>query len=59
VLLEWKEFEEAIKLDASDKRWYAFLNLFVIWFAWVNLAPFKGGIILSLSTPAMHDIEPI
>lgn len=21
VLLEWKEFEEAVKLDASDKRW--------------------------------------
>jgi hypothetical protein len=24
VQLEWKEFEESIKLNASDKRWYFF-----------------------------------
>jgi len=24
VLLEWKEFEESVKLDASDKRWSVF-----------------------------------
>ncbi|KAG7097320.1 hypothetical protein E1B28_004679 [Marasmius oreades] len=28
VLLQWKEFEEAIKLDASDKRWYDYTELF-------------------------------
>ncbi|KAG6832173.1 hypothetical protein H0H92_004904 [Tricholoma furcatifolium] len=28
VLLEWKEFEEAIKLDASDKRWWDYSELF-------------------------------
>lgn len=25
VLLEWKEFEEGVKLDASDKRWLVYL----------------------------------
>ncbi|GLB34073.1 putative major facilitator superfamily sugar transporter (TC 2.A.1.1) family protein [Lyophyllum shimeji] len=28
VQLEWKEFEEAIKLDASDKRWWDYSELF-------------------------------
>ncbi|PFH51320.1 hypothetical protein AMATHDRAFT_59397 [Amanita thiersii Skay4041] len=27
VLLEWKEFEEAIRLDASDKRWWDYSEL--------------------------------
>jgi len=26
VLLEWKEFEESVKLDASDKRWLVHLD---------------------------------
>ncbi|TFK64050.1 general substrate transporter [Pluteus cervinus] len=28
VLLEWKEFEESIRLDASDKRWWDYSELF-------------------------------
>ncbi|KAJ7167524.1 major facilitator superfamily domain-containing protein [Mycena filopes] len=28
VQLEWREFEESIKLDASDKRWYDYSELF-------------------------------
>lgn len=28
VQLEWKEFKEAIKLDASDKRWWDYSELF-------------------------------
>ncbi|KAJ7229403.1 general substrate transporter [Mycena haematopus] len=28
VQLEWKEFEESIKLDASDKRWWDYTELF-------------------------------
>lgn len=28
VQLEWKEFEEAVKLDASDKRWWDYSGLF-------------------------------
>ncbi|KAF7332365.1 MFS domain-containing protein [Mycena kentingensis (nom. inval.)] len=28
VQLEWREFEEAIKLDASDKRWWDYRGLF-------------------------------
>ncbi|KAG6854345.1 hypothetical protein C0991_007850 [Blastosporella zonata] len=28
VQLEWKEYEEAIKLDASDKRWWDYSELF-------------------------------
>ncbi|KAG6850900.1 hypothetical protein H0H93_006726 [Arthromyces matolae] len=28
VLLEWKEFEESIKIDASDKRWWDYSELF-------------------------------
>ncbi|KAF8969396.1 general substrate transporter [Flammula alnicola] len=28
VLLEWKEFEEGVKLDASDKRWWDYSELF-------------------------------
>jgi len=28
VQLEWREFEEAIKLDASDKRWWDYSGLF-------------------------------
>ncbi|KAF9266336.1 general substrate transporter [Marasmius fiardii PR-910] len=28
VQLQWKEFEEAIRLDASDKRWYDYSELF-------------------------------
>ncbi|KAF7776647.1 hypothetical protein Agabi119p4_5040 [Agaricus bisporus var. burnettii] len=27
VKLEWKEYEEAVKLDASDKRWYDYSEL--------------------------------
>ncbi|TFK43784.1 general substrate transporter [Crucibulum laeve] len=27
VLLEWKEYEEAVKLDASDKRWWDYSEL--------------------------------
>ena len=30
VLLEWKEFEEAVKLDASDKRWYVQRSILLI-----------------------------
>lgn len=26
VLLEWKEYEESVKLDASDKRWYVLFS---------------------------------
>ncbi|KAF8663434.1 hypothetical protein AX16_001004 [Volvariella volvacea WC 439] len=28
VLLEWKEFEESVRLDASDKRWWDYSELF-------------------------------
>ncbi|KAF5363898.1 hypothetical protein D9756_000210 [Leucocoprinus leucothites] len=28
VKLEWKEYKEAVKLDASDKRWYDWSELF-------------------------------
>lgn len=28
VLLEWKEFEEAVKLNGSDKRWWDYSGLF-------------------------------
>ncbi|RDB19823.1 Lactose permease [Hypsizygus marmoreus] len=28
VLLEWREYEEAVKLDASDKRWWDYSGLF-------------------------------
>ncbi|KAG6910991.1 hypothetical protein DXG01_006045 [Tephrocybe rancida] len=28
VQLEWKEYEEAVKLDASDKRWWDYSELF-------------------------------
>jgi hypothetical protein len=28
VALEWQEFKESIKLDASDKRWYDYSELF-------------------------------
>ena len=52
VLLEWKEYEEGVKLDASDKRWSVkFLEVeggllinFII-----------GGIIQSFSTLVMPD----
>lgn len=28
VQLEWKEFKESIKLDASDKRWWDYVRCF-------------------------------
>ncbi|KAF9450633.1 hypothetical protein P691DRAFT_700780 [Macrolepiota fuliginosa MF-IS2] len=28
VKLEWREYEEAVRLDASDKRWYDYTELF-------------------------------
>lgn len=50
VALEMREFEEAIELDASDKRWYA-LNerLFLL----LRRRCCTGGTTLSLSTRGM------
>lgn len=52
VVLEMREFEEAIQLDASDKRWYAsdrphFRRL---------TSCRTGGTTLNLSTPGMRAI---
>jgi hypothetical protein len=48
VLLEWKEVEEAVKLDASDKRWSV---IFLEMKRKLSINFILGGIIQSFSTP--------
>lgn len=50
VALEMREFEEAIELDASDKRWYASIEPLS---SLLHKSCCTGGTTLSLSTPGM------
>jgi hypothetical protein len=53
VLLEWKEFEEAIKLDASDKRWYVLPEVSLIRPSGFSMC--VGGIIQNWSIHVTRD----